>query len=250
MLAIGIVAFAFGFSFPQRWLRHLLRWSVASVHQSTCSELNRARRLPRAVAVLGLTAPGRAGLLTSPLSGTPCVWYHIRVGYWDDSGRRIEGSASRHGPWVAMGVDDGTDRVLLAPGLLDAPVLGTPEGLVERWPVHADPRRALGRLASDPSVADSELAARLRSRHPIWVEEVIVRAGQPVVVVGTPRRSKGVVTIRPRVFGWSGLESESLAALADRLEQRANDFDYLPVSFLGLPGIFLIAGALMVIFKV
>ncbi len=40
----------------------------------------------RRATVTGLTAPGPEGLLVSPLTGRPCVWFRVRVESWQAHG--------------------------------------------------------------------------------------------------------------------------------------------------------------------
>jgi hypothetical protein len=202
----------------------LVRHRFARLRPSSCAELAATSPVLGRVAVSGVTAPGPAGMLTAPLSGKPCVWYRVNVGWTSDG---------EHGPddvtaWSRVegnptAVDDGTGRVLVSRWLLDRSVDGEDEpGLVKRSlstrePVEVDAHLELLRARG---VLPARKLAELARYDERWVAEGVVRAGRDVVAVGFRWRSRHGPMLVPHPLGTSGMSRKSLATLRERAVAR------------------------------
>jgi hypothetical protein len=211
---------------------------LAAVPVLRSRQLRDVERLPRRVAVQGKTAPGRAGLLTAPLSQQECVWYRVQI--WDEhrfsfgsDERAIQDLALEHAASDLIAVADETGTVHLSPALLTRSLPGYTGSLVESsWtgePVQAhDPGSPAGsdldKLAERGIIMPDALIRQLdHPRASVWATEAIVRPARPIVALGAPRRFSGDIVLGPASVGRWGTAPTSAVELQHRADAAAGD---------------------------
>jgi hypothetical protein len=154
------------------------------------------------VKISGQAAPGPQGLLTAPMSGTPCVWYRSvtspfleQTGYAGglkvqrvrvspvvpSSGLPPERTSARHNqqvqsPDTPFAVVDGDDRIVI------------------------DPSEA---IVDSEVVTYNEFRRDEQGRATALLQEWVLPAGQPVLAFGVPRGTSNtsVTALRPDAAG-------------------------------------------------
>lgn len=206
-----------------RWYSLLLIRRLRTTPRLTCAELTSASQLPRRVLVSGTTAPGAAGILTSPANRIPCLWYRFAVN------ETVEGSVSRD-PFSSgattivrrtegspIAVDDNTGSVLLDVDIAVGHVSG--KGIIVQL---LDEAALSGRHHADAGspMANLEKAGLLPGRvygqvlrKPLLLQEDIITADSPVTVLGGPRRKGGRIMLGRGVL--SAADPESWIAILD-----------------------------------
>jgi hypothetical protein len=229
--------------------RNVLRRTPAR----TPAQLKTAERLPRRVAVIGQAAPGARGMLTAPLSQRDCVWY--RLSLWcetrhEDGWRDTMVSVYRSDDVIRLEQEDGS--VLVSADLLGEKLPGATGSPMESpWAeLRADP------AIEDPSGFDQlrklglippqALAAGTRPRG-FSAEEELIAAGQPLVVLGAPRRDDSGVRLVRHTLGRSGVARDQ--QLLSQAEAQARDTLSL-VRGLTKFGLVLLVGGMALIFLV
>ena len=153
------------------------------------------------VKISGQTAPGPQGLLTSPLSNTPCVWYRSVTTPFKEPKRGALGSPPRRASLPAMVPSSGfpihkvswREPEIQCPDTAFAVVDGDSRIVV-------DPREA---------VIDTEIVTYTDFRRDKdgWatalLREWVLPAGQPVIAFGVPRGTSNtsVTALRPDSAG-------------------------------------------------
>jgi E3 Ubiquitin ligase len=163
--------------------------------------------------VPGAAAPGPAGPVTAPLSGTPCVWYHVRVSerrqYGGSSAFLRLGRGRRAGLYGAA-FEPIREESSAAPFALvdgNASALVRPQGMVADFvfpagvPTDGVPApRTVYRYEplQRNQVADLAASVLLPSRDYVighLYEEWCVTEGMPVFVLGQARADRGSVEV-------------------------------------------------------
>jgi hypothetical protein len=195
------VAFLASFAWGHRGKRRM----IAATPLRSCEQLGQAERLPRRVAVTGLTVPSPCGIIAAPASGEPCVTYRLVVS------SMVVGRNSVYphpiyqvtGPELAR-IADGSGAaatVLITERLLAARLSGrgaraTHSSHREFLPV--DPAQwpagsLLAGLRRDGLIAVHWF--HRRGSEGFWIDERVLRAGAPVVVIGRPSRRDGEIVL-------------------------------------------------------
>jgi hypothetical protein len=192
-----------------RWQSLLLIRRLRGASRLTCAELTSTGRLPRRVLVSGVTAPGPAGILTSPAFRVSCLWYRFAVtelvaGESAPGGpfNRAANSLARRTEGGPVAVTDATGSVLLDVDLAIDHVSGKgiiaellDEGALSR--AHpGDAGSPLGNLERAGLLPGR--ARGLMLRKDLRLQEQFIVAGQRVTVLGRPRRQGGRVIIGRR----------------------------------------------------
>lgn len=195
------VAFLASFAWGHRGKRRL----VAATPLRSCEQLCHAERLPRRVAVTGLTMPSPRGIIAAPASGEPCVTYSLVV----SSMVVRRNSVYPHPIYRATGpelvrIADGTGAaatVLITERLLATRLAGrgsraTHSSHREFLPV--DPARwpagsLLAGLRRDGLIAVHWF--HRRGSEGFWIDERVLRSGAPVVAIGRPSRRDGEILL-------------------------------------------------------
>jgi hypothetical protein len=177
-----------------RWQNLLLLRRLRAAPRLGCGAVAAGRR---PVVVTGTTAPGPAGLLRSPAYDVPSVWFHTDVIRIED--KYASASESRIRPLVTLGagepigVTDRTGTVLLDLALVrpaGPPVVrrhGEQAGLSRRHRAE-ESGGGMARLEAAgllPGAVYGTVLARWSD-----LREEVVEPGQPVTVLGRPRRDR------------------------------------------------------------
>ncbi len=225
------VAFLASFAWGHRGKRHM----IAATPLRSCEQLGQAERLPRRVAVTGLTVPSPRGIITAPASGEPCVTYRLVVSsmvvgrnsvyphpIYQATGPDLARVADAAGPAATVLI---TER-LLATRLAGRGSRATHSSHREFLPV--DPAQwpagsLLAGLRRDGLIAVHWF--HRRGSEGFWIDEAVLRPGAPVVAIGRPSRRDGEIVLdlgRGPVGGVAaGTMSEVQAHLAARATRTA-----------------------------
>ncbi len=235
---------------------------AARAGTASCGDVHRDGT---AVHVSGRSAAGPQGLLTGPVSGTPCVWhrerlYRIYTGvHWQDSGDGWSPQSVRaeqrvwdqdSGPFA---LQDDSGCVLLAPTVLDRSLAllypreiaadETSEQGPEPWRYRYG---AIGRVLGHPMFPASLLSRFADAEFQTIgyrVTEEVVRPGVPFCVFGIAAEDRGQPVLAP--FGH--LPAVSVNGLAEGLTQGGRRSRRVSVAF-GLAGLafFAVSAVVMV----
>jgi hypothetical protein len=177
------------------------------------------------VKLSGQAAPGPQGLLTSPLSGTPCVWYRSVSTPFDEPRRGAFGSQPRRVSLPAMVPSSGFPLHKLSRHDMQIDCPDAPFAVVD----------GDDRIVVDPTeaIVDSDVVTYTDYRRDKdgWVtallREWVLPAGQPVIAFGVPKGTSNtsVAALRP-----DGAGTLIVATHTEQyLQNRSNTNTSLPI---------------------
>lgn len=190
-------------------------------------------RLDGPVTFTARTTAGPAGPHRSPLTGTGCVWYRIRVTRHDEEGENgrdhLVHEQTSDPDRVAVTVPPDT-VVLLHPGLCErSPVPGRRRDLIEQTVTeHTEPATTgppsdagphLTQLRRTGRIGDDALRSFSCTTR-FTVTEDIVRAGVDVLVAGTATTTGDTTTITPLPGSYDGVTTRTAGEITDHIGTR------------------------------
>jgi hypothetical protein len=156
----------------------------------------------RGVTISGAAAPGPHGLLTAPLSGVSCVWYHIKAESW-----QVHADAHHWRPVVGLhrGSPFRIGEVLVSASPEPAETVVVEEVRVRRPPTEAE-APMLHRLARLGLLPGDELRRSANAFDVLaWrVTERVIRPGQPAQARGRLVTRRGTRMLKPPFWTFIG----------------------------------------------